>query len=191
MRAFCLFTRGTLCAAILLTACAKKTPPVPAPAPSLITADVPAPPPPPPPPPPPAPPAAEVSALTADEIFARKSLDELNAERPLTDVFFDLDESSIGSDARATLQQNAQWLSQWPSTRVTIAGHCDSRGTSEYNLALGERRASAVKEYLTALGVSAERVTTISKGKEQQVCAEENEACWQRNRRGLHIITAK
>jgi len=191
MRAFWLFISATLCAAILLTACAKKTPPVPAPAPSLITEDIPAPPPPPPPPPPPAPPAAEVSALTADEIFARKSLDELNAERPLTDVFFDLDESSIGSDARPTLQQNAQWLSQWPSTRVTIAGHCDSRGTSEYNLALGERRANAVKQYLMSLGVSADRLLTVSNGEETPFCTEETESCWRQNRRGHFIITAK
>ena len=72
-----------------------------------------------------------------------------------------------------------------------MEGHADSRGTAEYNLALGERRASAVKEYLTGLGVSPERVTTISKGKEQPVCSEENEACWQRNRRAFHVITAK
>jgi peptidoglycan-associated lipoprotein len=75
--------------------------------------------------------------------------------------------------------------------RITVEGHADSRGTSEYNLALGERRATAVKEYLVSLGVPADRVTTVSKGKEQPVCTEENESCCQRNRRGFHIITAK
>jgi peptidoglycan-associated lipoprotein len=190
MRAVYVFASCALCATFLFTACAKKTPPVQAPAPALITEELP-PSPPPPPPPPPAPLATEAPALTADEIFARKSLDELNAERPLADVFFDLDESSLRSDARPTLQQNAQWLSQWPSTRVTIAGHCDSRGTSEYNLALGERRANAVKQYLMSLGVSADRLLVVSNGEETPFCSEETESCWQQNRRGHFVITAK
>jgi peptidoglycan-associated lipoprotein len=72
-----------------------------------------------------------------------------------------------------------------------VEGHCDSRGTSEYNLALGERRAKAVQDYLVSLGVPADRVQTVSKGKEQPFCAEQNESCWQQNRRGHFIITAK
>ena len=76
-------------------------------------------------------------------------------------------------------------------TKVMIEGHCDSRGTAEYNLALGERRAAAVRGYLVNLGVPADRVTTVSKGKEQPFCAEENEGCWSQNRRGHFIITAK
>ena len=75
--------------------------------------------------------------------------------------------------------------------RITVEGHADTRGTSEYNLALGERRAAAVKQYLVSLGIGADRVVTVSKGKEQPVCTEENDACWQRNRRGFHIVTAK
>jgi len=82
-------------------------------------------------------------------------------------------------------------LQQNPNVRITIEGHCDSIGTTEYNLALGERRAKAVKEYLVSLGIPGDRVATVSKGKEQPVCTDENEACWQRNRRGYHIITAK
>jgi peptidoglycan-associated lipoprotein len=129
--------------------------------------------------------------LTEDQIFAKKTVDQLNAERPLTDVLFDYDSSTLRDDARAMASKNAEYLKRWPSVRFTIEGHADSRGTSEYNLALGERRATAVKEYLAGLGVPADRITTISKGEEQPVCTEENDACWQRNRRGFHLITAK
>jgi peptidoglycan-associated lipoprotein len=89
------------------------------------------------------------------------------------------------------LQKNADWLKRWTSTQITVEGHCDSRGSSEYNLALGNRRATAVKDYLVNLGVPTTRITVVSKGKEQPVCTEENEACWQQNRRGHFIITAK
>jgi peptidoglycan-associated lipoprotein len=115
----------------------------------------------------------------------------LNAEKPLGDVFFDLDQSSIRDDARATLTANAAWMKRWSNTRVSIEGHCDERGTGEYNLALGDRRAQAVKAYLVSLGIAADRITSVSKGKESPVCTDKNEACWQRNRRGGSIITAK
>jgi peptidoglycan-associated lipoprotein len=129
--------------------------------------------------------------LTEDQIFAQKSLDQLNAEKPLAEVYFDLDESSIRDDARPILQRNADWMKRWTSTQVTVEGHCDARGSSEYNLALGTRRATAVKDYLVNLGVPANRVTVVTKGKEQPVCSEDNESCWQQNRRGHFIITAK
>jgi peptidoglycan-associated lipoprotein len=115
----------------------------------------------------------------------------LNAERPLDDNFFDFDKSEIREDARAPLQRNADWMKRWTSTQVTIEGHCDSRGSAEYNLGLGTRRATAVKDYLVSLGVPANRIIVISKGKEQPFCTEENESCWQQNRRGHFIITAK
>ena len=82
-------------------------------------------------------------------------------------------------------------MKKWSTTRVTVEGHADSRGTNEYNLALGERRASATRDYLVSLGIATARIATVSKGKEQPLCSEENEACWQRNRRGHFIITAK
>ena len=107
------------------------------------------------------------------------------------DVFFDLDESTIRDDAKASLSKNADWMKRWTSTAITIEGHCDSRGSSEYNLALGTRRANAVKDYLVSLGVSTSRVTVISKGKEQPFCSTEDESCWSQNRRGHFIITAK
>jgi peptidoglycan-associated lipoprotein len=129
--------------------------------------------------------------LTEDQIFANKSLEQLNAEKPLGEVFFDLDESSIRDDARPVLQRNADWMKRWTSTQVTVEGHCDSRGSAEYNLALGTRRSTSVKDYLVNLGVPANRITVVTKGKEQPVCTEENESCWQQNRRGHFIITAK
>ena len=107
------------------------------------------------------------------------------------DVFFDLDESTIRDDAKASLSKNADWMKRWTSTAITVEGHCDSRGSSEYNLALGTRRANAVKDYLVSLGVSTSRVTVISKGKEQPFCSTEDESCWSQNRRGHFIITAK
>jgi peptidoglycan-associated lipoprotein len=180
----------TLVAAIAVTAaCHKKVPP-PAPAPPPPPPAAPAPPPPPPPPPPPAP-APAPRPLSEEEVFARKSLEQLNSERPLDDVFFDLDRADIRDDARAPLQKNADWIKKWSSTAVSIEGHCDSRGSAEYNLALGTRRANAVKEYLVNLGVPANRIAVISKGKEQPFCTEENESCWQQNRRGHFVITAK
>jgi peptidoglycan-associated lipoprotein len=97
----------------------------------------------------------------------------------------------VRDDGRGTLQKNADWLKRWPTTRITVEGHCDSRGTSEYNLGLGERRATAVRDYLASLGIPANRINTVSKGKEQPFCTEENETCWAQNRRGHFIITAK
>ena len=118
-------------------------------------------------------------------------MDQLNAERNLGDVFFDLDESSIRDDARPILQRSADYLKRWQSIQFTVEGHCDSRGSAEYNLALGTRRATSVKDYLVNLGIPANRITVVTKGKEQPVCNEENESCWQQNRRGHFIITAK
>ena len=115
----------------------------------------------------------------------------MNAERPLGDVYFDLDESTLRDDAKGPLQRNADWMKRWTSTAITVEGHCDARGSSEYNLALGTRRANAVKDYLVSLGVPGGRVTVISKGKEQPFCSENNEGCWQQNRRGHFVITAK
>jgi peptidoglycan-associated lipoprotein len=175
---------------VTVSACSKKVPP-PAPAPPPPPA-VPAAPPAPPPPPPPAPaPPSTPRALTEEEVFSRKSVDQLNAEKPLTDTYFDYDKSDLREDGRASLQKDAQYLKKWSSIVVSVEGHCDSRGSSEYNLALGSRRATAVKDYLVSLGVVANRITVVSKGKEQPFCGEETEACWQQNRRGHFIITAK
>src|SRR5216684_2756594 len=140
-------------------------------------------------PPAPAPPPAP-QALTEDQIFAQKSLAQLNAERPLADVYFDLDESTIRDDAKGPLQRNADFMKRWTSTQVSLEGHADERGSAEYNLGLGSRRADAVKQYLVSLGVGGNRIIVVSKGKEQPVCADHNETCWQQNRRDHFVITA-
>jgi peptidoglycan-associated lipoprotein len=171
-------------------ACGKKAPETAPPAPPPPAA-APAPPPAPPPPPPPAPPPAAPKPLSEEEIFAGKTLDQLNAERPLGDVFFDLDESVIREDARGPLQKNADWMKRWSATRIMVEGHADERGSAEYNLALGERRANAVRAYLVNLGIPENRITITSKGKEAPFCTESSESCWQQNRRGHFIITAK
>jgi peptidoglycan-associated lipoprotein len=129
--------------------------------------------------------------LSEDELFAQKSLEQLNAEKPLGDVFFALDESTIKEDGKASLTTDAAWLKRWTSAKVSVEGHCDERGTAEYNLGLGDRRANAVKDYLVSLGVSADRIVVVSKGKEAPFCSESNESCWQQNRRGHFVITAK
>jgi len=100
-------------------------------------------------------------------------------------VFFDLDKSEIRPDAQATLQKQAAWLNQYRDKTVSIEGHCDERGTREYNIALGERRANAVKKYLVSLGVDASRLSTISYGKERPVALGSDEASWAQNRRGV------
>jgi len=194
IRARALFCVLVLNAALALATagCHKKPPaanpmpPPPAPPPAATPA-------PPPPPPPPAPPAAAPAPrpLTEEEVFARKSVDQLNSEKPLDDVFFDLDKSDIRDDGRSVLQRDADWLKKWPTTQINLEGHADSRGSSEYNLGLGSRRATAVKDYLASLGVPVARITVISKGKEQPFCREENESCWQQNRRGHFVITGK
>lgn len=103
-------------------------------------------------------------------------------------VFFDFDKFDLQSQARDTLDQQAAWLKQYPSVTITVEGHCDERGTREYNLALGQRRAAAVRDYLVALGVSGSRIDVISYGKERPEVVGSNEAAWAQNRRGVTII---
>lgn len=134
-----------------------------------VTVTVSAPQPPPPPPPAPKPSLAERMA------------------REVQDIYFDYDKSEIREDARATLQRNSDALkailNDFPSAVISIEGHCDERGSAEYNLGLGDRRASAAREFLIQVGVPADRLKPISYGKERPVCTESNEDCWQRNRR--------
>jgi peptidoglycan-associated lipoprotein len=106
------------------------------------------------------------------------------------DVYFDYDKSDLRADQQAAIQTDAQFLVQHANINFTIEGHCDSRGSTEYNLALGDQRASSVKNALVTLGIAANRIKTISYGKEKPFCMEENEACWQQNRRG-HFVYQK
>ena len=103
-------------------------------------------------------------------------------------IYFDTDMFNIGAEDQAALAQQAAYLRQYPNVRATVEGHCDERGTREYNLALGERRANAAKNYLVSLGVPAERVTTVSYGKERPVALGSDETAWARNRRAVTIV---
>ena len=104
-------------------------------------------------------------------------------------IYFDTDMYNIDEADAAALQAQAQWLMRYPNKRATIEGHCDERGTREYNLALGARRANAVKEFLVSQGVSTGRMETVSYGKERPTCTESSESCWAQNRRGVTVLT--
>ncbi len=110
------------------------------------------------------------------------------ASSPLKDIFFDFDRADLRPDARDTLRANADWLKSNQSARIEIEGHCDERGTNEYNLALGAKRAQSAKDYLVSLGISGERLSTISYGEEIPVCTEHEEGCWRQNRRARFVI---
>jgi peptidoglycan-associated lipoprotein len=103
-------------------------------------------------------------------------------------VFFDYDKSDLSPEARATVEALAAWMNSYPATTIGIEGHCDERGTREYNLALGERRASSVHDYLVALGVAPNRLTTISYGKERPAVLGSNEESWAQNRRDVFVV---
>ncbi len=180
----------SLCLAMALAACGKKPPPPPpAPPPPPVEAA----PPPPPPPPPPAPtPAPETRVPTEDEIFARMSLEELNAKKPLGDVFFPLDSSDLADEARASLQKNSEYLKRWAST--AHLGRGTLRRARHGGIQPGPRRAPRRRRCgatSTSLGVGADRVMVVSKGKEQPFCNERAESCYSQNRRGHFLITAK
>ncbi len=110
---------------------------------------------------------------------------------PLKDVFFDFDRYDLSADARGVLRNNAEWLKSNPSARVDIEGHCDERGTNEYNLALGAKRAQAAKDYLVSLGIAPARLTTTSYGEETPVCQAHSEDCWRQNRRARFVIVER
>src|SRR3954453_12428954 len=111
------------------------------------------------------------------------SVDDFNNNVGNT-VYFGYDRYDLSAEAQSQLQKEAAWLQQYPQHTVTVEGHCDERGTREYNLALGERRANSIANYLTALGLDKGRVSTISYGKERPICTDSNESCWSQNRRG-------
>jgi peptidoglycan-associated lipoprotein len=128
----------------------------------------------------PAPTPPPATNATLEEMFLKE----------VQDAYFDLDKADIRGDARSALAKTADFLRNYPQVKVVIEGHCDERGSTEYNLALGDRRAAAVKQYLVSLGIGADRMSTVSYGKEKPFCMESNEDCWQKNRRG-HFVMAK
>lgn len=172
-------------------ACAKKQPPIARPLP----------PPPPPaettvtPPPEPSAPTSE-SPVTAtppiaEDTIAAGSLDEINRNSPLKPAFFGLDASEIDAAGQRVLEANADVLKKYPRWQISVEGHCDERGTAEYNLALGERRAMAARNYLVSLGVAADRIKTVSYGKEFPFDPGHTEDAWSKNRRAHFVVTAK
>lgn len=115
---------------------------------------------------------------------------ELAAEGPLKSLYFDYDRYDLRVDARETLKANVDWLKSHSAVRVEIEGHADERGTNEYNLALAFKRAQSSKDYLLSLGVPDERISTISYGEEVPACRDQNEKCWQKNRRARFVVVA-
>ncbi len=174
--------------ALTAGACGKKVPPVAKPMPPPTVGGAP------PPPQPPRPvdePVPVPPEPIAEDAVGSKSLDDLNRDSPLKPVFFELDSAELSSVGQATLQQNAGVLKQYGTWQITIEGHCDERGTAEYNLALGERRALAARDYLVSLGIGANRVRTVSYGKEFPFDPAHEEGAWSKNRRAHFVITAK
>ncbi len=129
--------------------------------------------------------------LTEEEIFMSKTLEEINLEAPLQMIHFDYDKYFIRDDAKPVLEANADWLKKYDAAVILIEGHCDERGTEEYNLALGEKRAKSTLDYLASLGISADRIRTISYGKSMPLDPEHNEISWQKNRRAQFLIIEK
>jgi peptidoglycan-associated lipoprotein len=170
------------------TACRRNTPPVarPAPPPPTTLGTKP------PAPPEPVPePTIVPPEPVAEDRISSASLDDLNRDSPLQPVFFELDSSDIGASGQTALNANAAVLKKYPTWAVTIEGHCDERGTAEYNLALGERRSVAARAYLVSLGISADRLRTVSYGKEFPFDPGHSEGAWAKNRRAHFVITSK
>lgn len=119
------------------------------------------------------------------------TVDELNRRGYLVDAFFDFDQYAIRPDQRATLDRDAVWLRKQATVKIVVEGHCDERGTAQYNMALGERRAQAVKEYLASLGIDSSRIQVVSYGKERPFATGHDDKAWAENRRGHFVVTAR
>jgi peptidoglycan-associated lipoprotein len=129
-----------------------------------------------------------IATPTVEPTDTDRNMDKLFGTN-VQDAYFDLDKAEIRPDARAALAKTAEFFRNYPPIKATIEGHCDERGSTEYNLGLGDRRATAVKQYLVSLGIAADRLSTVSYGKEKPFCMEASEACYQQNRRG-HFVRA-
>jgi len=175
----------TLAAVAFVVACSSTKPPAPTPTPkpepvatpTVVTVE------------PVATPAPKPTPKVDADSIAGRSMSELSGM--LKPAFFDYDKADIRADARDVLAANATWLKKYPSVQFTVEGHTDERGTAQYNLALGDRRANAAKDYLVSLGVDASRVKTVSYGKERPFATGHEEDSWQKNRRANFVVTAK
>ena len=175
---------------LIAAGCRRSTPPVarPAPPPPESSAEARRPPA---PPEPVAEPALVPPEPVPDDSISSASLDDLNRNSPLKPVFFGFNSSEMDEQAQTALNENAALMKRYPSWTVTIEGHCDERGTAEYNLALGERRAVTARAYLMSLGISGDRLRTVSYGKEFPFDPGHDEAAWAKNRRAHFVITGK
>ncbi|MCX7792946.1 MAG: peptidoglycan-associated lipoprotein Pal [Thermodesulfovibrionales bacterium] len=126
--------------------------------------------------------------VTEEVQVAKKEEKAIAKKTEFPDIYFDFDKYDIRPDAKPVLEKLASWLKSNPKAKVLIEGHCDERGTNQYNLALGERRANAAKNYLMALGISSSRIETVTYGEERPLCREQTEECWQLNRRAHFVI---
>jgi peptidoglycan-associated lipoprotein len=176
---------------VAAAACHKKVPPVARPMPPPTSTGNPTGQRPPAPPEPVQEPPVVPPEPVRDDAIASASLDDLNRNSPLKPVFFELDSSDLSAEAQKTLDGNAATLKKYATWAVTIEGHCDERGTAEYNLALGERRAIAARAYLVSLGISADRLRIVSYGKEFPFDPGHDEAAFAKNRRAHFVITSK
>ena len=129
--------------------------------------------------------------LSEEEIFLNKSLEEINQESPIQMIHFDFDKFFIREDAKPVLEATAEWLKQYSTVKILLEGYCDERGTEEYNLALGEKRAKSTFDYLVSLGITPNRMITVSYGKSQPLDQGHNEIAWQKNRRTQFTIIGK
>jgi len=136
-------------------------------------------------------PVVQEPQLTEEEMFLQKSLDQINREKPLGTIYFDYDRALIRDDAKPVLEANAAWLSKFRTVKIRVEGHCDERGTEEYNLALGEKRAKSTQDYLLSLGVASDRIRIISYGKSQPINPGHDETAWQMNRRAQFLVIEK
>jgi peptidoglycan-associated lipoprotein len=179
--------------AVAVAACGKKTPPVARAAPPTTAsgAPIPAPPRPPAPPEPVPDPTVVPPEPVREDSIASASLDDLNRNSPINPIFFEYDSSDISTEAKETLDANAVALKKYSSWTITIEGHSDERGSAEYNLALGERRAVAARAYLVSLGIPGDRLRTVSYGKEFPFDPGHDDTAWSKNRRAHFVITAK
>jgi len=186
-------TATLIASAALVTAvaCGKKTPPVARPAPPPPTTTAATPPGPPAPPEPAREPVGVPAEPVRDDAISSASLDDLNKNSPLKPVYFELDSSELSAANQKALDDNAVLLKRYSSWAVTVEGHCDERGTAEYNLALGERRAIAARAYLVSLGIAADRLRTVSYGKEFPFDPGHDETAFAKNRRAHFVITSK
>jgi len=175
---------AALVGVVALAGCSKAPPPAPPTPPPVAPAT---------PPPAPEPPPSRDVAPVEDEYSRLKNMasDEIERMGLLPDIQFDLDSADLRESDRQTLNRNAEALKKFDFIKVTVEGHADERGTVEYNLALGDRRARAAYDYLTSLGVPTDRLRVVSYGKEVPLCQQSNEECWARNRRAHFAVTGK